>query len=110
MLSESQKNELLRLIILFIGNDASVSASKPYFNSATVDVVERMIEANMDCNHTMKELISELLSGGRARAKGWLKHVLGAARVVIDRAELKGYGCQVSAKAKWKTAIVASTY
>lgn len=70
MLSEQQKNELLGLIVLFIGNDPSISSSKPYFNNATVDVVERMIKA----------------------------------------AELKGYGCQVVTKSKWKPAIITTTY
>lgn len=110
MLSELQKNELHGLIVLFIGNDVSVSRSRPHFNSATVEVVERMIEANIDCNQTMKDLVSELISGGRVRSRGWLKHALGGARAMIERAELRGYGCQVSAKAKWKTAIIASTY
>lgn len=89
MLSELQKNELHGLIVLFIGNDVSVSRSRPHFNSATV---------------------SELISGGRVRSRGWLKHALGGARAMIERAELRGYGCQVSAKAKWKAAIIASTY
>ena len=39
MLSEQQKNELLGLIVLFIGSDPSISSGKPYFNNATVDVV-----------------------------------------------------------------------
>lgn len=110
MLSELQKNELHRLIVLFIGNDVSVSRSKPHFSTATVEVVERMIEANVDCNQTMKNLIAELISGGKARSRGWLKHALGGASAMIERAELRGYGCQVSAKAKWKTAIIVSTY
>lgn len=110
MLSEQQKNELLGLIVLFIGNDPSISSSKPYFNNATVDVVERMIEANINCNQSIKELITNLISGGKALSHGWLKRVLGGAESAIKAAELKGYGCQVATKSKWKPAIITSTY
>ena len=34
MLSEQQKNELYRLIVVFIGDDPSISGSKPGFNGA----------------------------------------------------------------------------
>lgn len=110
MLSEQQKNDLLRLIALFIGDDPSISSSKPYFNDATVNVVERMIEANMDCNQSIKELMTNLISGGRALSRGWLKRALGGAKAAIEAAELKGYGCQVGTKSKWKPAIIISTY
>jgi|SRR5690606_10882964 len=110
MLSEQQKNELYRLIVVFIGDDPSISGSRPGFNSATVAVVERMIEANMECNQSVKELASRLVSGGKTLSRGWLKHVLGGAQAVIDAAELRGYGCRVFAKARWKTEILHSTY
>lgn len=110
MLSEQQKNELYRLIVVFIGDDPSISGSKLGFNGATVDVVERMIAANIECNQSVKELVSDLVSGGRTLSRGWLKQVLGGAQVVIDSAELRGYGCRVFSKARWKTEILYSTY
>ncbi|SFQ84879.1 hypothetical protein SAMN05216578_1072 [Halopseudomonas formosensis] len=110
MLSEQQKNDLLSLIVLFVGNDPSIAARKSAFNSRTVYAVERMIEANIDCNGNIKDLVSNLVSGGRSLSRGWLKHALGGAKEIIQRSELNGYGCLVVAKSNWKTEILYSVY
>lgn len=110
MLSNQQKDDLYRLIVIFIGDDSSISQSKPGFNVRTVEVVEKMIEANIECNSSVKELFRNLASGGRTVSRGWLKKALGGARLTIDAAELRGYGCRIFSKSKWKTEIVFSTY
>ena len=68
-----------------------------------------MIDAGTKCNANMKKLISDLLGASSTLTKGWLKKVLGAAKQNLDISELKGYGCLVSVKARWKTAIIYST-
>lgn len=108
MLSEKQKADLLLLIELFIGEDASISRHRTHFNDATVDVVERMIDANKECNQTVRKLFADLANGGQAISRGWLKSVLGTLGETISASDLNGYGCRVTAKSKWKTAIILS--
>ena len=110
MLREQKKDNLLDLIELFIGNDHSIAARKSSFNSRTVDAVERMIEANIDCNLNMQKLVENLVSGGRALSRGWLKHALGGAKEIIQKSKLNGYGCQVVAKRNWKSEILYSVH
>src|SRR5690606_18308330 len=108
MLSEQEKNALLGLIVVFIGNDPAIAARKSAFNSRTVHAVERMIEANIDCNGNIKQLVGDLVSGGRSLSRGWLKHALKAAEEIIEGAKFNGYGCRVVAKSNWKTEILYS--
>lgn len=107
-LSEQQKKDLLSLIEFAIGVDPSITSVKSQFNSATVDVVERMIEASIECNSSMKKLVVDVVSGGKVQSRGWLKHSLSAVKFAISRSELNGYGCMVGTKANWKRAIITS--
>ena len=109
MLKSNEKDRLYEVIIAMIGEDSSIKAYKSGFNDKTVAVVEDMIEAGVKCNANMKKLISDLLGASGALTKGWLKKVLGTAKQNLDISELKGYGCLVSVKARWKTAIIYST-
>ena len=109
MLKTNEKDRLYDLITAMIGEDSSIKAYKSGFNEKTVAVVEDMIDAGMKCNANMKKLISDLLGASGTLTKGWLKKALGMAKQNLDISELKGYGCLVSVKARWKTEIIYST-
>lgn len=107
MLTAQEQNDLYALISAIIGDDPSIRNYKSSFNDQTIDVVEDMIQANIHCNKSMKDLLSGLLSGGRALAKGWLKKSLGTAKKKLkNQGGLNGQGCLVSTKARWKQAII----
>lgn len=78
-LTEQEKDQLYSIISAIIGEDAAILAARSRFTDQTVSVVEDMLTTNMNCNESMKLLVSEMLAGGRVLATGWLKRVLGAA-------------------------------
>lgn len=108
MLTEQEKNELYSLIAAMVGDDPTIRAYKASFNDKTIAVVENMVADNEHCNQALQELVSDLLGGGRAISKGWLKRALGMANGVVNRTKLKGYGCLVAAKSRWKSQIIFS--
>ena len=109
MLKSHEKDRLHDIIVAMIGEDSSIKAYKSGFNENTVAVVEEMINANVKCNANMKQLISDLLGASGTFAKGWLQKALAAAKQNLSISELKGYGCLVAVKSRWKTAIINST-
>lgn len=109
MLNHEEKDYLYDIISSIIGEDNSIKAYRPSFNESTISVVEEMVEANFQCNANMQELIKSLLGGGARLSKGWLKKLLKGSKKKLSKSELKGYGCLVSVKSRWKTAIITST-
>lgn len=107
-LSEQEQEQLHLLIVAFIGEDAAISQARPRFTEQTVAVVEDMIASNLTCNEAMESLGADLVSGGRVLATGWLRRSLGQAARAIKKSTLKGYGCLVTTKARWKTDILVS--
>lgn len=108
MLTKSEKDNLYYLIIAVIGHDATVKIYRHDFNDNTVDIVEDMLSADSKCNANMRKLVVDLSSSGSLATKGWLKKLLKFNSKVIKKIDLKGYGCQVSVKSRWKTAIINS--
>lgn len=108
MLSAHEKKELYQIIVFLIGDDPAVKSYQQGFIRKTVDVVEEMINASMNCNQNLKDLFSDLASGGGMVARGWLKRSLDVASSLIKRTELRGYGCQAVIKSAWKTRILRS--
>ncbi len=109
MLSVSEKEYLYEIISAVIGEDSTIKKCRYSFNDSTVEVVEKMIDANSKCNAAMKELLLDLMLAGSFATKGWLKKVLKKARKKLKKEELRGYGCLASVKSRWKTAIITST-
>lgn len=107
-LTEQEKDQLYSIISAFIGEDIAILAARSRFTEQTVAVVEDMVTTNMNCNESMKSLVSEILSGGRVLATGWLKRALGAASKAVKNSTLNGYGCLVTTKSRWKTEILVS--
>ncbi|GGY76278.1 hypothetical protein [Marinobacter zhanjiangensis] len=108
MLSANEKDYLLEMIFAVIGEDQAVRNYKSGFNEETVAVVEQMIEANASCNENMRKLAKDLLGGSGTLAKGWLKKVLKSTKKKVSASELRGYGCLVSTKSRWKTRIIST--
>ncbi|KPQ30626.1 MAG: hypothetical protein HLUCCX14_00730 [Marinobacter excellens HL-55] len=108
MLTTSEKDALYILIAATLGDDLSIRSRKSQFNNRTFDVVEDMIIANMDCNANLRELIVDLLGGSSMLTRGWLKQILKTSKNKIKEMDLHGYGCLVSTKSRWKSAIVTS--
>lgn len=107
-LNEQEKEKLHSLITAFIGEDAAISAAKSGFTEETVSVVEQLITANLNCNDAMQSLVSDILSGGRVLATGWLRRSLGVASKAVKQSSFNGYGCRVTSKSRWKTDILVS--
>lgn len=107
-LTEQEKDQLYSIISAFIGGDSAILAARSRFTEQTVAAVEDMVTTNMNCNESMKSLVSEILSGGRVLATEWLKRALGAASKAVKNSTLRGYGCLVTTKARWKTEILIS--
>ena len=108
MLTILEKENLYNLIVSIIGEDATIKLYKQNFNENTVDVVEDMLSADSKCNQNMRKLILDLSKSGGLVAKGWLRKLLKFNKKVLKEIDLKGYGCQVSVKSRWKTAIINS--
>lgn len=108
MLSREEKEYLYQIISAVIGEDASIKAYAISFNENTVLVVEEMVEENFRCNANMKQLVCGLLGSATQLMKGWLNKLLKGTKKKLSKSELKGYGCLVAVKAKWKNAIILS--
>lgn len=108
MLTANEKEYLLEIIFATVGEDQAIGNYKSGFNDETVAVVENMIEANTTCNEDMRKLAKDLIGGGSKLAKGWLKKVIKATKKKVSASELRGYGCLVSTKSRWKTQIISS--
>jgi hypothetical protein len=109
MLTNSQQDYLYQIIAAAIGEDISIKRAKKYFNDETVVVVETMIAGNKQCNAAMKELFKGLVSGATGLSRGWLKKALKGSKIVISKTDMKGYGCMVVTKSRWKTPILNTT-
>lgn len=108
MLTSSEKDYLYQIIAGLIGEDTSIKAYRSQFNENTISVVEEMVAANSQCNASMKDLVTDLLGAGATLSKGWLKKALKTSKKKISKSTFRGYGCLVSVKSRWKTAIVSS--
>lgn len=111
MLTEQQKEDLYTVLTRVLGPDLAFESAKKDFNEQTVDAVEQAIDANIKCNRNMKELLTGLMQGSSALAKGWLKRSLKllAKRLKEDHIQLNGYGCYVGTRSRWRTAIILTT-
>ena len=107
-LNEQEKDQLLSIINTLIGEDTAITNARARFNESTVALVEDMIGTNLTCNESIKSLVSDLLSGGKVLATGWLRRSLGRASKAVRNSTLKGYGCLVATKSRWKTSILLS--
>lgn len=109
MLEMDEKEYLYEIIAAVIGEDAVIKQYKNSFNEKTVEVVETMIDVSLSCNEGMKQLLANLVLGSGFYTKGWLKKAIKQGRKYFKGKELKGYGCLVSVKARWKMEIIGST-
>ncbi len=109
MLSHNEKEYLYEIIAAIIGENHSIKIYKNGFNENTVSVIEEMIETNSKCNSNMRDLVKDLLGASAIISRGWLKKFLKASKKKISKTELRGYGCLVSIKSRWITAIISST-
>lgn len=109
MLSADEQDKLYMLIASIIGEDQTIKNHKSIFNEATIDVVEDMVEANIQCNTNMRQLITELVGGASGITKGWLKKLLKTTKNSLSRIQFNGYACLAATKARWKSAILIST-
>ena len=108
MLTISEKENLYKFIVLVIGEDSSIRAYSHGFNDNTVSVVEDMLSVDSKCNLNMKKLLTDLAASGSVIGRGWLKKLLKFNKKAFKQIDLKGYGCQISVKSRWKSAIISS--
>lgn len=103
-----EKENLYNLIAAIIGDDATLKVYRHGFNENTVEIVENMLSADSKCNKNMKKLVMNISKSGSIATKGWLKKLLKVNSKALKKINLKGYGCQVSVKSRWKTAVTNS--
>lgn len=111
-LTNEEKESLKSIIVSIYGHDYSLTSVKNRYNERTSDAVEKALEAAMDCNSNMKELLTSLLGGYRLMASGWLKKSLRSVEKAMDseRVKLDGFACRVIGLSRWKSEIIQTTY
>lgn len=109
MLTSTEQDNLLDIIVYVTGNDTSISSYKRNFNSHTALVVEEMLEESTKCNSSMRDFVSDLLGAGQLMTRGWLRTALRTGKKLVRSRELRGYLCLMGVKSKWKSAIIHST-
>lgn len=110
MLSKAEQEGLYNVIEAVLGADANLRNARYRFNDQTVEVAEKMIEENAKCNANMKQLVTDLLAGGKVMAKGWLRKAISKAQTQVKRSDsFKGYGCLATTKSRWRTALINTT-
>lgn len=112
MLSVQEKEDLYAVIVATFGEDAAFRIRKMHFNEQTSQIVEQAIQEEAKCNASMQELLGDLLGGGSVFVKGWLKRALNTFAKELRRNKniVKGYGCRLSTKIRWKSPIMVTTY
>jgi hypothetical protein len=109
MLTHEEKQALYAVIAHAIGDDLHIRSYAHLFNERTIDVVEEMLSASATCNEDMRTLVAELIGAATVATKGWLRKVIKGTKRAILASDVRGYGCAMSVKSRWRTAIVTST-
>jgi len=111
-LSREEKDSLEAIIIRIYGNEHSLISVKPRYNEYTVSAVEDALNAAVNCNSDIKDLLTSLIGGYRHLAKNWLRRNLRAIEKALDseRVKLNGFACRVVGLSKWKSEIIQTTY
>lgn len=80
----------------YIREQCDYSRQRAYFNEATVEAVEDALIRLADCNEWMKELLTDVVSGGRLAARGWLRKALKKTHKALtkDKSRWNGAGCR----------------
>ncbi len=112
VLSAEERDSLEAIIVRMYGNDHSLTSVKPRYNEYTVSAVEDALNAAIDCNSDMKELLTSLIGGYKFLAKNWLRRNLRAIEKALDseRVNLNGFACRVVGLSRWKSEIIMTTY
>lgn len=109
MLTPQDKDKLYTIIVSVIGKDTSIRNYKAYFNAQTVDIAQRMIKENKDCNEAMKALVVNLMEGSKLSPSRWIKRAFTILKGYTKESEFNGLACKTFTKYHWKKAIVKST-
>ncbi|PIE41898.1 MAG: hypothetical protein CSA49_01365 [Gammaproteobacteria bacterium] len=111
-LSSDEKEALANIIEIVYGHDSQIISMKDNFTESTTETVEKMLEAILTCNDSMKALVTSLVGGAGLFTKGWLKRALKGIERQLSNEKLKfdGLACRVNAARNWKTEIILSTY
>src|SRR5690554_2526348 len=110
-LSNTEKDDLLKVVEVLFGHDPGIERLKDSFNTRTVETVEDALEALVRCNANMRSLVVGLIGGTGLLVRGWLREILSKLRKELESNRIKfdGLACKVVSAYNWKSAIVIST-
>jgi hypothetical protein len=76
------------------------------FNEQTVEAVEQVIQAKINCDSNMKALFLDLAGGSRIFLKGWLRRSLRPILKCLRKNDItfRTRGCWVGTQANWRSA------
>ena len=111
-LSSDEREALTNIIEIIYGHDSEIIGMKNNFTERTVEAVESALDALLNCNDAMKELVISLVGGSKLFAKGWLKRTLKEVERALSNEKLRfdGLACRTNAARNWKSEIILSTY
>ena len=107
ILSDQEKDALYRVIAITIGDVPRIKAVKHRFDSVTVDVVEEMVHAAMECNAQVRTIFVEIAATGGVLTKGWLKRTLKTSSYILEKTQLRGFACQSNIRSAWGNLILS---
>ena len=111
-LSDSEKEDLLKIIEVLFGHDSEISRLKDSFSVRTVEAVEEALETLVRCNANMRSLVLGLVGGASLFVRGWLRQILSKLRSELEskRINFDGLACRVVMAYNWRSAIIISTH
>jgi hypothetical protein len=112
-ITEEEKDDLIGMMKLLYGEDVVQTIDRNSLNENTYLQVEDALIALTRCNSHMKELITDLVGGGRRlAARGWLKKSLKTLHKALkkDKSSWNGLACQNIIRLYRRTAIEATYY
>ncbi|TRX76602.1 hypothetical protein [Pseudomonas mangiferae] len=112
-ITEDEKDELIGMMGLLYGDDFAQTIDRSAITDSTYDQVEDALIALTRCNENMKELVTDLVGGGRRlAARGWLKKSLKQVHKALkkDKSSWNGLACRNVLRLYRRTAIETTLY
>ena len=111
-LSKDEKQALADTLSIIFGANSEFEIHKARFNERTVLETEKALDALMECNKAMKNLVIGLSAGSAFLASGWLRKILQkfASELKSDNAKFNGAACRNVVALRRKSAILSTIY
>lgn len=111
-LSKDEKQALADTLSIIFGTNYEFEIYKARFNEQTVLETEKALDALMQCNKAMKNLVIGLSAGSALLASGWLRKILQkfSSGLKNDNMKFNGIACRNVVALRSKAAILSTIY